>query len=274
MENGLDKKMRDKQIPEEELFEELDAMYQRVADIDKEEAAEVSTQGETALFLEPRTPAAPEGPSMKKPGRNKKRDYRPMILATTAIILVLILAMTFWKPMAVLQLLKIGETPQPAVPPPPRIRKPPSAITTSPPPPPPPVATSPAPPRPPFESFPAQTKQGAAKSPREEAEKAKTRPQEIVKPNKPVPQGKYFAIQIGSFREMENVRDLVGVLKKEGLDAYWITSRSKKRGALYRVFAGQFMDADEAAQFLKDKKILKNYPDSFIQEISSSKIGP
>ena len=117
MENSLEKKMKDKQIPEEELFEELDAMYRRVADIEKEEAAEVSTPGETALFLEPETQAAPEKPLKKKSERRKKRDYRPVILATTAILLVFILAMTFWKPMAVVQLLKIGETPQPPVPP-------------------------------------------------------------------------------------------------------------------------------------------------------------
>jgi cell division septation protein DedD len=73
---------------------------------------------------------------------------------------------------------------------------------------------------------------------------------------------------------MENVRDLVGVLKKEGLDAYWIASKSTKRGALYKVFVGKFMDRNEAAQFQKDKTILKNYPDSFIQEVSSSRIGP
>jgi cell division septation protein DedD len=108
--------------------------------------------------------------------------------------------------------------------------------------------------------------------PREEAEKSKPISQEIVKLNKPTPREKYFAIQVGSFHDMENVRDFVGVLKKEGLDAYWITMKSKKSGALYRVLVGQFMDTNEAAQFLKDKKILKNYPDSFIQEISSSKI--
>jgi cell division septation protein DedD len=69
---------------------------------------------------------------------------------------------------------------------------------------------------------------------------------------------------------MENVRDLVEALKKEGLDAYWIASKSKKRGALYKVFVGKFTDTNEAAQFQRDKKILKNYSDSFIQEISSS----
>jgi cell division septation protein DedD len=296
MENEEDKKKKDKQIPEEELFDELDAMYQRVADIEKEEATEIFTHEEAPSSPTPGPRVAPEKPLRKRPGRNKKRSYRPMILGAIAILFALILGITFWRPMAILQLLKIGDGQQPTVLPRPAPRKAPAAVTphpppvpptvtTSPAPPEPPstvtppapptpsaVATSPAPPKPPSESAPALTKQEAMKSPREEAEKAKPIPQEIVKPNKPVPQGKYYAIQIGSFREMENVRDLIEVLKKEELDAYWITSKSKKRGALYKVFVGQFGDRNEAAQFQKDKKILKNYPDSFIQEISSSKI--
>jgi len=198
--------------------------------------------------------------------------------------------------MAILQLLKIGDVRQPTVLPRPAPRKPsavvtpktlpaPPAAATSPATPPPPsavappappipptVATSPAPSKPPSGSVPAQ-KQEAVKNPREEAERAKPIPQEIVKPDKPVLPGKHFAIQIGTFREMENVRDLVGVFKKEGLDAYWIASKSNKRGVLYKVFVGQFMDRNEAAQFQKDKPILKNYPDSFIQEVSSSSIS-
>ena len=71
---------------------------------------------------------------------------------------------------------------------------------------------------------------------------------------------------------MENVRDLTGILKKEGLDAYWITMKGRKGEALHRVFVGQFGDKNEAAQFLKDKKIFRNYPGSFIQEVSPSKI--
>ena len=46
MENGQDQKPRDKQVPGEEIFGELDAMYQRVADIEKEEAIDVSNQEE------------------------------------------------------------------------------------------------------------------------------------------------------------------------------------------------------------------------------------
>ena len=298
MDNEQDKKNKDKQIPEEELFDELDAMYQRVADIEKEEATEILTHEEDASSSTHGTRVVPEKPLRKKSGRNKNRSFRPMILGTIAILFALILGITFWKPMAILQLLKIGDVQQPTVPPRPAPRKPPAVVTPKPSPAPPTVATSPAPPKPPpavtppalptppavatspagpkppSESFPAQTKQEAVKGPQEGAEKAKPIPQENMKPNKPVPQGKYFAIQIGSFREMENVHDLVGILKKEGLDAYWLTMKSKKSAALYRVLVGQFMDTNEAAQFLKDKKILKNYPDSFIQEISSSKIGP
>jgi cell division septation protein DedD len=108
------------------------------------------------------------------------------------------------------------------------------------------------------------------KSPREEAEKAKPVSQEMVKSSQPVPRGRYYAIQIGSFHDMENVRGLIGAFKKEGLDAYWITMKNKNGGALYRVLVGQFADTNEAAQFLKDKKILKNYPDSFVREVSVS----
>ncbi len=293
MENGQDKNKKDKQIPEEELFDELDAMYQRVADIEKEEATETLTHEDDASSSTHGARVASEKPLKKKSGRNKKRSLRPMILGAIAILLALILGITFWKPTAILRLLKIGDTQQPTVPSRPAPRKPPAVVTpkpspapptaaTSPAPPQPPaaitppasstppaVATSPAPPKPAPEPAPAQ-KPEAVKSPAEEAKKAKLIPQ----PDKPTPQGKSYAIQIGSFREMENVRDLIGVLKKEGLDAYWTASTSKKRGALYKVFVGQFMDRNEAAQFQKDKNILKNYPDSFIQEVSSPRSGP
>ena len=280
MENEQDIKKKDKSIPEEELFDELDAMYQRVADIEKEEATETLPPIEPKSSSMPGTRVASEKALNKKSGRNKKRPYRPMILGAIAVLFALILGMTFWKPTAILQLLKLGDVKQPTVPSRPAPRKssavvtpktlpapppaapspatpqPPSAVTPPPPPIPPTVATSPAPPKPPSESVAAQAKQEAVKSPT------------------PPPQGKFYAIQIGSFREMENVRDLVETLKKEGLDAYWITSKSKRRGALYKVFVGQFTDTNEATQFQKDKTILKNYPDSFVQEISSPGISP
>jgi len=280
MENGQDNKKKDKQIPEEELFDELDAMYQRVADIEKEEATEILTHAEDASSLTHGTQVIPEKPLRKKSGRNKKRSYRPMILGAIAILFALILGITFWKPTAILQLLKIGDVQQPTVSPRPAPRKPSAVATPKALPAPPTAATSPAPPKPPAAVTPpvppippTVTTPPALPKPPSESVPAQTG-QEAVKIRNLLPQGKYFAIQVGSFREMENVRDLVEVFKKEGLDAYWIASTSKRRGALYKVFVGQFMDRNEAAQFQKDKKILKNYPDSFIQEISSSKIAP
>jgi cell division septation protein DedD len=281
-----DIKMKDKPISEEELLDELDTMYQRVADIEKEEAAEVSIEGEAVSSSEHTTRATPENPFKKKTGQNKRRLYRPIILAAIAIIFAFILAITFWKPMAILQLLKIGDTQQPTVVTPPSPRKPPSVVTppapptpltvaTSPTAPPSPsVAPSPAAPKPASEMPPVQTKQEALKKTQEEVEKPKSMPQEITKPSKPLPQSKYYAIQVGAFSDMENVRELVEAFKKEGLEAYWITMKSRSRGTLYRVLVGHFTDENEAVQFLKDKKILKNYPDSFVKEVSSSKINP
>ncbi len=149
MDNEQDKKNKDKQIPEEELFDELDAMYQRVADIEKEEATEILTHEEDTSSSTHGTQVVPEKPLRKKSGRNKKRSYRPMILGAIAILFALILGITFWKPMAILQLLKIGDVQQPAVPPRLAPRKPPAVVTPKSPPASPTTATSPAPPIPP-----------------------------------------------------------------------------------------------------------------------------
>jgi len=273
--------MKDKEISEEELLDELDTMYQRVADIEKEEEAE----------------QAP--PPLKiKPIEKKRRSYRTIIILASVFFVVLasIFAITIFDPMTLLQRLKTGSTQpptivtpralskRPAVVPSPAAPKPPSAVTSAEPPKPPAVATSSAaPPSPsvvsstavspklPSQSPPVQTKQEAVKRTQEEAEKGASKPQEIVKPNKPAPRGKYYAIQVGAFSDMENVREVVEAFKKEGLEAYWITIKSKGSGSLHRVLVGQFTDENEAAQFLKDKKILKNYPDSFVKEVSSSK---
>jgi hypothetical protein len=293
MENERDGKKKEKPIPEEELFDELDAMYQRVADIEKEEATETLTPVEPGSSSTTGTRVAPEKTIKKQTARNKNRFYR-MILGGITILLALVLGIALWKPMSILNLLKIGDGRESTISPLPSPRKPSAVVTPKAPPapptaaatrapsPPPAAVTPSAPPlpptsassvssKPPSESVTAQAKQKAAKSPREE-EKAKLASSENLKPDKPAPQGKSYAVQIGTFREIENVRSLVGILKKEGLDAYWITSNSKK-GALHKVFVGRFRDTNEATQFLRDNKILKNYPGSFVHEIPSAKAG-
>jgi cell division septation protein DedD len=285
--------MKDKEIPEEELLVELDSMYQRVADIEKEEAEETIM------------------PEKKKPKQNKKRSYRTIIIVASIAVVVLgsIFAISTLEPTLIPQLLKIGDkqpstvatpspapkrpsavsspaaskppavatapttSPPPAVAPSPEPPKPPAAASSPAPSPTAPVSPSPQPSKPSPGSPPVQTKQEIAKTAPQEVKKEKAISQEITKPSKPLPQGKYYAIQVGAFSDMENVRETVEAFKKEGLEAYWITMKSRNRGTLYRVLVGQFMDENEATQFLKDKKILKNYPDSFIKEVSSSKVN-
>ncbi|HXX35051.1 MAG TPA: SPOR domain-containing protein [Thermodesulfobacteriota bacterium] len=287
--------MKDKQISEEELLEELDTMYQRVADIEKEEAAQAPT-------TVPRT----------KPKQKKKKTFRNILVAIFIFFVALasILAITVFDPVTLFQRLRTGTTqPSPVVPPrspsknpaavpstatpklpaaaatSPGPQKPQTVATSSPASPPPPAATPPAataaasatrsltPPKPASELPPVQAKREALKSPPQGMEKPKPITQETMQPNKPLPRGKYFAIQVGAFRDMENVRELVETFKKEGLDAYWIPMEDGSRGTLYRVFVGRFTNIDEAAEVLKDKKIFKNYPDSFIKAAPSSKMN-
>ncbi len=256
--------MKDKEISEEELLDELDTMYQRVADIEREEASQQTEQ------------TSPP-PKMKPRAQKKKRPYRTIIVMASVFLIVIasVMAITIFEPMTLLERLKTGGTqpstvvtppapkkrspvaPSPATPKPPAVvtsqepSKPSTATTSSAPSP--PVALSPTvSPKLPSESLPAPTKQGPAK-------------------NRPPLSGKYYAIQVGAFRDMENVRELVEVFKKEGLEARWITMKSK--GSLYKVLVGQFKDENEAAAFLKENKIFDKYPGSFVKEISPSKIN-
>jgi len=273
--------MKDKEISEEELLDELDTMYQRVADIEKEEEEQAS-------------PLLPP-PQKIKPKQKKKRPYRTIIIMASVFFVVLasIFAITIFDPMALLERLKTGGTqsstvatpptpkkrspvaPSPAAPKPPAVvtsqepPKPSAAATSSAPQPSPSVAPSPTvSPKLPSESPPIQTKQEVVKRIQGEAEEPISKPQEIVKLNKPALPGKYYAIQVGAFRDMENVRELVEAFKKEGLEAHWVTMKG-----LHRVLVGQFTDENEAAAFLKDKKIFDKYPGSFVKEISPSKIN-
>jgi cell division septation protein DedD len=259
--------MKDKQISEEELFDELDAMYRRVADLERgEEASEhdrisdeysqitnkaTSTRGNVISFPELRIRAVPGKPLEKKPEQKKKRSHRLTIVAASfsLIMLALILMITILKPMTPPQQFKIDDTRQSKVATPSALEKHPS------------------------ESPPVQTNHVAIPNSQEEVEKAKTTSQEIMKPDNPLSQNKHYAIQVGAFRNWENVRDLIEISKEKGLDAYWISMESKNMGIVYKVFVGHFMDAAEAAKFVKEKKTLNNYPGSFIREISPSEMN-
>ena len=253
--NGKDRKMKDEQMPEKDIFEDLD---DRVADIEKEETAEAPVH------------------KKEKPKPGKKRVSRPMIIGAliVCIIFVAILAFPFLKQMIAPLLPKKKEKPpaffvtppvpkaKPPVPPP--VPKEQDAIKTI------PEGveiTKPVPPVPP----PVPKEQDAVKTIPEEVELTKPIPQKITKPSKPLTQEQYYTIQIGAFRDEEYARDLLEILKEHGLDGFLTRLEGKKRGTFYKVFVGNFTNEKEAVQFLEEKEILDDYPGSFVRKGPSLK---
>jgi cell division septation protein DedD len=120
--------------------------------------------------------------------------------------------------------------------------------------------------------LPIPKEQEVAKALPEVVEKPKPVPQKITKLSKSLPREEFYTIQIGAFHDLENARDLLENLKRDGLDAYFTRLDTKKGGILYKVFVGHFTDKKEAAQFFKEKKILNDYPGSFVRKGPSFKI--
>jgi len=291
--------MKDKQISEEEIFKDLDTMYKRVADVEKEEAEEAAeaAAAEEPAAEEPVTEEAAETtlqkkekpqPKKKQPSRSSRR---PIIIASIAVVVVIFaLAMTIFKPMIAKLIPGMGETSsvKVATPPPQKVKpftKPPvnppstppavsSNQTSTPTPIPKEQEALKTPPKEQEALKPTLKEQEPVKPALKEVEKAKPLPQETAKLEKNFIQENYYAIQVGAFQNLEYARDLVESLKKDGLDAYWISKVSKKKGTLYKVFVGQFANKNEAVQFLKEQKGLNNYPGSYPQKVSSPKVSP
>jgi cell division septation protein DedD len=260
--------MKDKQRSDEELFDELDSMYQRVADLEGEgtaprhpstpydygETAEEAASGHGTVVSSPghRTHAILGEPFKKKPGQNKKWFYRRMIIipmSLSLILFALILILTIVKPMITPRGSNLGYVQRTTVGHPSELAKPPSGSPS------------------------VQTEQEAMQNTGGNVEKKESISQEIKKADNLFTQNGYYAIQVGAFHNWENARDLMEVFKEKGLEAYWMSRESRNRGILYRVFVGRFMDRNEAAEFVKGRRILNDYPGSFIRVISSSEIN-
>jgi cell division septation protein DedD len=260
--------MKDKQRPDEELFDELDTMYQRVADFEEREAASEHPNapyeyGETTVGVASshgtivsspghRAHGIPEKPFNKKPGQNKKWFSRRMIIipmSLSLILFALILTLAVVKPTITPRSSNLGYVQQKTLALPSKLVEP--------------LSASPS----------VQTEQEAMQKTEENLEKKESNSQANKRADNLSSQNGYYAIQVGAFHEWENARDLMEVCKREGLDAYWISRESRNRGILYRVFVGRFMDRNEAAEFVKGNSILSDYPGSFIRMISSSEMN-
>jgi cell division septation protein DedD len=263
-----DSKMKDEQKSDDELLDELDTMYQRVADLQGKGAVSeqpgspyeytkstdgtASTHGKVVSSFVNGTYTILGKPFKKKPGQSKKWFYRrifviPMSLSMILFALILILAIV--KSMNTPRDSNLGYVQPSTVASPSELAKPPSASPSVP------------------------TEQEAPQNTEESAEKRESISLGSKRADNLLTQNGYYAIQVGAFHNWENTRDLMEAFGKKGLNAYWISRESRKRGILYRVFVGRFPDRNEAAEFARDRRILRDYPGSFIRMISPSEIN-
>ena len=246
--------MKDKPISEEKLYDELDAMYRRVADLQGKEAApeEPIRQQEDKWTADESASTGDDIPEiLAEPLRNKqwqhkKWFYRRIIVITLSFLLILLVSISVVK---IVKLVIASKNPhlQPiqsstrAIPA--EVKETASGLP------------------------PVQIEQKAIQEIEAKEERKESVPQGITKPDEPVAPQKYYAIQVGAFRHLENANELIEVFKEKGLDAYWISMASRNGGILYKVLVGHFADRNKAVEFVNDKSVLSDYPGSFVLPI-------
>lgn len=247
--------MKDEQTSEEKLMGELDRMYRHVADLEITPAGgeHNDTFNEHEHISDPvDSPHAkiipfpghrihlPSGePSEEEPEQKRTASYRRLLIIASSfvIFLTLILIMVPLKGMIAPRGSERGD---------------PHPLTF-------PVDST--------LSSPVPREPDVLQNIEERQQRAETMPRQSVKPNFPLTQKRYYTVQVGAFRHWENASELIDTLQEKDLEAYWIEIDRKGRGVIYKVFSGYFTDRHEAAEFMKGKDILKNYPDSFVREI-------
>jgi cell division septation protein DedD len=250
--------MKDDQASEEKLMGELDRMYRHVADIESCRARvehnhnryepeqisdqEASTHAKIIPFPGHRIhlpSGEPSDASEEEPGQKRKRSYRPYVIIASfsVLFLVFVLVIIPLKGMIAPQGSEKGD---------------PHPLTF-------PIHSAPSPP--------VQTEEDVLQDIEGRQERAETMPYQTVESNSPFTQ-RHYAVQVGAFRNWENASQRIDALREKDLEPYWVEMQSKSRRIIYLVFSGYFTDRNEAAEFLKRKGILNDYPDSFVREIS------
>jgi cell division septation protein DedD len=251
--------MKDDQASEEKLMGELDRMYRHVADVESCQAGvehnhnpheheqisdqEASTHAKIIPFPGHRIhlpSGEPSDVSEEEPKRKRKPSYRPYLIVASfsSIFLVFVFVVIPLKGM---------------IAPPVSERLDPHQLTF-------PIHSTPSPP--------VQTEEDGLQNIEERQPKIETMPHQTFESNSPFTQERHYAVQVGAFRNWQNASQRIDALRKEDLEPYWVEIQSKSRRITYIVFSGYFTDRSEAAEFLKRKGILNNYPDSYVREIS------
>ena len=300
--------MEPEEKTEEQLAAELEAMYKRVASIEKPDEAD--NPGDEIRVHQPREKTAPMSSTagaMETAGSNAAEVPPPplqppvpkggrscMITGALAAVFVCVLlyGAFFWPTLYDLALINTGDKMYPI-----RInritgnvvyfdgeqwRNAPVPATSV------PVAAAPAPeasvpaPSAPAAAVPlaAQTatlQQKEAPPDRRQAPapatpQAQTQASSAHQVKQTPPRGaakdRLFAIQIKSFDNPAEARKLVEDLRKTGMEIDSVAAPVGARGIWNRVLIGRFKDPNEALKFMQEHKIKDAYPDSFIQKRS------
>jgi cell division septation protein DedD len=261
--------MKDDQASEENLMGELDRMYRRVADIESDQGLVERNDDpkEDELILEQEVPThakiipfpgtrmqlvseePPEAPE-EEPRPKRKLSYRIYFIGASLLLIFLAFVLVI-LPLNVMIGPRSSE------------RKESHQLAF-------PIHSQPSPP--------VQREQEVLQNIEGGQPQAETLPQQTVQSKSasnqtigskfPFATTRHYTVQIGAFRNWENASERIDALQVKGLEPYWIEMQSGSRRTIYIVFSGYFAERNEAVKFMKGKDILKNYPDSFVREIS------
>jgi len=252
--------MKDEHSSEEKLMSELDRLYRHVADLESSQAAAeqndhpykheqisdpaASVHGKVIPFPGQKIDWSYGELSLERLMDKRKPSRRPYLTvgSFSVICLALILIIIIAKVMIAPRTSEKGD---------------PHQLTF-------PIPSKPSPPVQKGENLPQNIE--------EKEQKAEIKPHETMKPSPPLNRQRYYAVQIGVFLDWGNTSELIEALQKKDLEVYWIEVNRKNAATLYKVVSGYFTDRNEATKFMKEKGILKNYPGSFVSEISSEEV--
>jgi len=254
--------MKDDQASEENLMGELDRMYKHVADIESCQAQvehnhnpngleqipdeEVPTHAKIIPFPGHRIqlPCGDPSDTSEEESRGKRKPSYRLYLIVASFSLIFLVFVLVIIPLKGMMAPPVSE------------KREPHQLTS-------PIYSTRSPA--------VQTQEDVLQNIEGRQQKAKTMPHQTSGSNPPFTQKRHYAVQVGAFRNWENASERMDALRKEDLEPYWVEIQSKSRRIIYIVFSGYFADRNEATEFLKRQGILKNFPDSYVREISFQK---
>jgi len=248
--------MKDERASEEKLMGELDRMYRHVADLESSQAVAehdhnpygdeqisdqmASSQAKIIPFPGHRIHLPAGDMSEEEPRQKRKSSYHPYLIVASFSVIFLAFILVIIAMKVIIAPWGSGKPD-------------PNQLTF-------PIHLTPPPS--------VQKEEEVLQNIEERQPKEETILYETMNPFSPFTQKRYYAVQVGAFRKRENASELIDALQKKDLEAYWIEMDSKSGRTIHIVFCGYFASRDEAAKFLKEKDILRNYSDSFVREVS------